>query len=57
MVRRMGVAAVGLATVILIAVAFVYAGSPNTLPAGVEIAGVDVAGLSSDRGRSPAGAA
>ena len=32
---------------ILIAVAFVYAGSPNTLPSGVEIAGVDVAGLSS----------
>ena len=47
MVRRLGVVAVGLATVILIAVAFVYAGSPNTLPSGVEIAGVDVAGLSS----------
>ena len=46
MVRRAGLAAVGLSVVLLAAVAFVYAGSPNTLPAGVEIAGVDVAGLS-----------
>ena len=47
MVRRAGVVGVGVATVLVIAVAFVYAGSPNTLPSGVEIAGVDVAGLSS----------
>src|SRR5688572_7086228 len=47
MVRRLSVAAVGLLTAMLFAVAFVYAGSPNTLPAGVTIAGVDVAGLSS----------
>jgi vancomycin resistance protein YoaR len=47
MVRRLGVAGLGVATVMIIAVAFVYAGSPNTLPSGVEIAGVDVAGLSS----------
>jgi vancomycin resistance protein YoaR len=47
MVRRAGLGAVGLFSVILVAVAFVYAGSPNTLPDGVEIAGVDVAGLSS----------
>ncbi len=46
-VRRAGLAAVGAAAVTLVAVAFVYAGSPNTLPAGVTIAGVDVAGLSS----------
>ena len=35
-----------LLAVVFVGVAFVYAGSPNTLPAGVEIAGVDVAGLS-----------
>lgn len=46
MLRRAGTFTVGLVAVVLIAVAFVYAGSPNTLPAGVEIAGVDVAGLS-----------
>ena len=47
MVRRAGVVGVGVVTVLVIAVAFVYAGSPSTLPSGVEIAGVDVAGLSS----------
>jgi vancomycin resistance protein YoaR len=46
MVRRASMVVVGLAAVALVLVAFVYAGSPNTLPAGVEIAGVDVAGLS-----------
>jgi vancomycin resistance protein YoaR len=47
MVRRVGVAVVGLSTAVVMAVALVYAGSPSTLPSGVEIAGVDVAGLSS----------
>lgn len=46
MVRRAGMLTVGLFAVLLVAVAFVYAGSPNALPAGVEIAGVDVADLS-----------
>jgi vancomycin resistance protein YoaR len=46
MVRRVTAACVGLLTLVLFAVAFVYAGSPNTLPSGVQIAGVDVAGLS-----------
>jgi vancomycin resistance protein YoaR len=46
LVRRVTLACVGLLAVLLVAVAFVYAGSPNKLPSGVEIAGVDVAGLS-----------
>ncbi len=46
LVRRVSLAGVGLLAVLLVAVAFVYAGSPNTLPTGVQIAGVDVAGLS-----------
>ena len=46
LVRRVSVASVVLLSVLLVAVAFVYAGSPNRLPTGVEIAGVDVAGLS-----------
>ena len=45
-VRRAAAACVGLLAILLVAVAFVYAGSPNELPSGVEIAGVDVAGLS-----------
>ena len=46
MARRVAAVTVGLAVLLLVAVAFVYAGSPSTLPSGVRIAGVDVAGLS-----------
>ena len=46
MVRRIAAVSLGLGALLLVAVAFVYAGSPNTLPSGVHIAGVDVAGLS-----------
>ena len=48
MVRRAAAVSVGLAALLLVAVAFVYAGSPSTLPAGVHIALVDVAGLSTE---------
>src|SRR5262245_49666036 len=46
MVRRVAAVSLGLVALLLVAVAFVYAGSPNTLPSGVQIAGIDVAGLS-----------
>src|SRR5262245_20556129 len=48
MVRRVAAGSLGLVALLLVAVAFVYAGSPSTLPSGVHIAGVDVAGLSPD---------
>ena len=48
MVRRGAAVALALGALLLIAVAFVYAGSPSTLPSGVHIAGIDVAGLSPD---------
>ncbi len=46
MVRRVAAVSLGLAALLLVAVAFVFAGSPSTLSSGVHIAGVDVEGLS-----------
>ena len=47
MVRRLAMAGVCLLALLAVVVAFVYAGSPDRLAAGIEIAGVDVGGLSS----------
>ncbi len=46
MVRRVAAVSLGLAALLLVAVAFVFAGSPSTLSSGVHIAGIDVEGLS-----------
>src|SRR5581483_3213016 len=45
-IRRLSVATVVLLAVVSLVVAEVYAGSPDTLPSGESIAGVDVGGLS-----------
>ena len=49
LVRRAGLVAVGALALVVVAGAFVYAGSPGRIADGVTIAGVDVGGLSAEQ--------